>query len=119
MVSDGPTSGSPRGVANFIEELARAKQHKLKVLVIIMAMDEDYDGVLQTNRCGWKEKRLSQINLDTYAARLGTLFGAIKTAGLMVDAVEFGSELDINIVTTPMCLAGMPAPPRLKKSRPG
>ena len=91
---DGPTSGSPRGVANFVEELARAKQHKLKVLVIIMAMDEDYDGVLQTNRCGWKEKRLSQINLDKYATRLGTLFGAIKTAGLMVDAVEFGSELD-------------------------
>ena len=30
---DGPTSGSPRGVANFVEELARARQHKLKVQV--------------------------------------------------------------------------------------
>jgi hypothetical protein len=91
---DGPTSGSQRGVANFVEELARAERHKLKVVVIIMAMDEDYDGALQTNRCGWKEKRLSQINLDKYAARLRTLFGAIKTAGLTVDAVEFGSEFD-------------------------
>jgi hypothetical protein len=91
---DGPTSGSPRGVANFVEELARARQHKLKVLVIIMAMDEDYDSALQTNRCGWKEKRLSRINLEKYATRLRTLFAAIKTAGLTADAVEFGSELD-------------------------
>ncbi|MCK9915580.1 hypothetical protein MXD81_41125 [Microbacteriaceae bacterium K1510] len=91
---DAPTSGSQRGIGNFVEELRLAKRHKLKVLVVIMAMDEDYDGVLQTNHCGWKEKRLSQINLDKYAARLRTLFGAIKTAGLTVDAVEFGSELD-------------------------
>ncbi|WP_407177508.1 hypothetical protein [Bradyrhizobium sp. STM 3562] len=91
---DAPTSGSQRAVANFVEEVAIAKQNRLKVLAIIMPMDEDYDDALPTNRCGWKEKRLSQINLKKYAERLQALFGAVKTAGLSIDAFEFGSELD-------------------------
>lgn len=91
---DGPTSGSQRAVANFVEEVAIARQHQLKVLAIIMPMDEDYDGALPTNRCGWKEKRLSRINLTKYSQRLQTVLGAVRAAGLTIDAFEFGSELD-------------------------
>ncbi|MDR3439280.1 hypothetical protein [Telmatospirillum sp.] len=91
---DGPTSGSSRAVANFVEEVGIAKQYQLKVLAIIMPMDEDYDVALPVNRCGWHEKRLSQINLVKYAQRLRTVLGAVKAAGLSVDAFEFGSEAD-------------------------
>ncbi|WP_157450082.1 hypothetical protein [Bradyrhizobium sp. ARR65] len=91
---DAPTSGSQRAIANFVEEIAVAKKNQLKVLAIIMPMDEDYDGALPINRCGWREKRLSQINLTKYAKRLQTLFGAVKAAGLSIDAFEFGGEFD-------------------------
>jgi hypothetical protein len=64
------------------------------MLVNIVQMDEDYDGVLPTNRCGWREKALSAINLDKYSQRLRTLFGAIRAAGQTVNAVEFGNEDD-------------------------
>jgi hypothetical protein len=40
---DGPSSGSPRGIANFVDEVRRAKQHHLKVLMIISMMDTDFD----------------------------------------------------------------------------
>jgi Right handed beta helix region len=93
---DGPSSGSPRGVANFVDEVRRARQHNLKFLMIVSMMDEDYDdpNALPLNGYGWKEKKLSQINPDKYARRLRTLFNALKTAGLTIDAAEFGSEYD-------------------------
>jgi hypothetical protein len=97
---DGPTSGSARGVANFVDEVRRAKGKQLKVLVIIGQMDSDYDHPEALpnwrigNRVGWKEKKLSRINLDKFAQRLRTLFAALKAADLSIDAVEFGSEDD-------------------------
>ncbi len=97
---DGPTSGSAQGVANFVGLVKTAKQHKLKVLVNIVQMDEDYDHPETLpnwrigNRVGWKEKKLSQINLVKFTARLRNLFGALKAANLTVDAVEFGNEDD-------------------------
>jgi hypothetical protein len=91
---DSPTSGSPKGVSNFVNEIRLAKQHNLKVLVNILQLDEDYDAELPKNRCGWHDKKLSAIKLDKYATRLRTLFGAIKDAHLTIDAVEFGNEDD-------------------------
>lgn len=91
---DGPTSGSSRAVANLVDDLRLAKQYQLKVLLNILPMDEDYDGVLPANSCGWKEKRLSQIDMDKFSARLETLLEAVKAAGLSIDAVEFGNEMD-------------------------
>ena len=91
---DGPTSGSSRGVANFVQEAQLAKQQGLKILVDIMQMDEDYDTALPVNQLGWKEKKLSQINLNKYADRLRNLFGALKAANVEIDAVEFGNEDD-------------------------
>jgi len=91
---DGPSSGSTRGVTNFVNEVRLVKQHSLKMLVAILQMDEDYDGPLATNTCGWKEKKLSEINLSRYAQRLRTLFGGLKEAKLTIDAVEFGNEYD-------------------------
>jgi hypothetical protein len=97
---DGLSSGSAQGVANFVDEVRRAKQQKLNVLVNIVQMDTDYDNPEALpnwrigNRTGWKEKKLSQINLDKYAHRLRTLFDALKAANLTIDAVEFGNEDD-------------------------
>ncbi len=91
---DGPTSGSARGVANFVDEVARAKRLDLKVLANILQMGEDYDVPLVTHDHGWKAKKLSQINLDKFARRFRNLLGALKAANLAVDAVEFGNEDD-------------------------
>jgi len=91
---DGPTSGSTKGVSNFVNEVKLVKQQNLKMLINLVQMDEDYDGELSKNRCGWHDKKLSAINLDKYAQRLRTLFGALKDADLTIDAVEFGNEDD-------------------------
>ena len=91
---DGPTSGTPNGVSNFVNEVRLIKQQNLKILVNIVQMDEDYDGELPLNRCGWRAKKLSEIDLDKYTQRLRTLFGAIRDAHLTIDAVEFGNEDD-------------------------
>jgi hypothetical protein len=93
---DGPTSGSPKGVSNFVNEVKLVKLQNLKMLVAIVQMDEDYDGALTKNRCGWGGKKLSAINLDKYAQRMRTLFGALKDAHLTIDAVEFGNEDDVD-----------------------
>jgi hypothetical protein len=91
---DGPTSGSTKGVSNFVNEVKLVKQQNLKILINIVQMDEDYDGELQKNHCGWYDKKLSQINRTKYAQRLRTLFGALKDAHLTLDAAEFGNEDD-------------------------
>ena len=91
---DGPSSGSPAGVSNFVEEIRLAKQQNLRVLVNIVQMDEDYDISLVTHSHGWKAKKLSQINLDKFAHRLRHLLDALKAANLTIDAVEFGNEDD-------------------------
>lgn len=91
---DEPTSGSAQGVANFVEEVREAKQQKLKVLVNILQMDEDYDSALPMNDHGWRSKKLSEIDLSKFARRFGNLLGALKHANLTIDAVEFGNEDD-------------------------
>lgn len=91
---DGPTSGSAQGVANFVNEIRLAKQRHLKVLITIAQMDEDYDVPLQMHDRGWKAKKLSQIDLAKFTQRFQSLLGALKAAGLTIDAVEFGSEDD-------------------------
>jgi hypothetical protein len=93
---DGPISGSPKAIPGFVNEVKLVKQQNLKMLVTIGQMDEDYDGALEKNRCGWNLKRLSAINLDKYGQRLRTLFGALKDAHLEIDAVEFGNEYDVD-----------------------
>jgi hypothetical protein len=47
---DGPTSGSSQGIANFVDEVRRAKGCHLKVLMPLVQLDEDYDGPLPTNQ---------------------------------------------------------------------
>ena len=91
---DEPTSGSAQGVANFVEEVREAKQQKLKVLVNILQMDEDYDRALPMNDHGWRSKKLSEIDLNKFASRFSNLLGALKHANLTIDAVEFGNEDD-------------------------
>jgi hypothetical protein len=97
---DGPTSGSAQGVANFVNLVRQAQQQHLHVLVNIVQMDSDYDhpDALPNwqigNRVGWKEKKLSGINLDKFSQRLRALFDALKAANLSIDAVEFGNEDD-------------------------
>ena len=91
---DGPTSGSAQGVAAFVEEVRFAKQQNLKVLMTIVQLDEDYDIPLTRNSRSWNAKPLSRINLARFSRRLQTLLSALKTAGLTVDAVEFGNEDD-------------------------
>lgn len=91
---DGPTSGSAQGVANFVNEVRLAKRQHLKFLMNIVQMDEDYDVPLQTHDHGWKAKKLSQIDLAKFTQRFQTLLSALKTAGLTIDAVEFGNEDD-------------------------
>jgi hypothetical protein len=91
---DGPTSGSPQGVANFVNEVRLVKQQRLKMLVNIVQMDEDYDGPLTTHDHGWKAKKLSQINPDKFSRRLRTLLDALRAADLTIDAAEFGNEDD-------------------------
>jgi hypothetical protein len=91
---DGPTSGSPQGVANFVNEVRLANQQHLKILVNIVQMDEDYDVALTTHDHGWKAKKLSQINLDKFTRRFQNLLAALKAADLTIEAVEFGNEDD-------------------------
>lgn len=91
---DGPSSGTPQGVANFVKEVRIAKQHNLKFLVNIVQMDEDYDIPLAMHEHGWKIKKLSQINLNKFSQRFRNLLGALKAANLTIDAVEFGNEDD-------------------------
>jgi len=85
---------SPEYVARFVDELKIAQQQKLKILVNILQLGSDYDGNLSTNTCGWKDKKLSAINLKKYDQRLRDLFGALKAAHVQIDAVEFGNEID-------------------------
>ena len=86
--------GSAQGVAAFVEEVRFAKQQNLKVLMTIVQLDEDYDIPLTRNTRGWNAKPLSRINLARFSRRLQTLLSALKTAGMTVDAVEFGNEDD-------------------------
>lgn len=59
---DGVTCGSARGVANFMDEVRRAKQQILSVLLNIAQTDSDYDNPDALpywrvgNRVGWKDK---------------------------------------------------------------
>jgi hypothetical protein len=95
----GPSSGSKRGVANFVDLVRRAKNHKLNVLVNIGQFDEDYDGGnanAPINKGGWKAKKLSEINLKKFSLRLQALCDALKAEGLAVDAFEIGNEDDQN-----------------------
>jgi hypothetical protein len=91
---DGPTSGSPQGVANFVNEVRLAKQQHLKILMNVVQLDEDYDVPLVTHDHGWKAKKLSQISLDRFIRRFQNLLSALKAADLTIDAVEFGNEDD-------------------------
>jgi hypothetical protein len=91
---DGPSSGSPPGVANFVDEVRLAKQQNLKVLVNIVQMNEDYQVPLLTHDHGWKAKKLTEIDLEKFAQRFRTLLGELKAADLTIDAVEFGNEDD-------------------------
>jgi hypothetical protein len=97
---DGVTYGSARGVANCMDEVGRAKQQILSVLLNIAQTDSDYDNPDALpywrvgNRVGWKERKLSEINLDKFAQRFRTLLDALKAANLTIDAVEFGTEDD-------------------------
>jgi hypothetical protein len=93
----GPSSGSKQGVANFVDVVKRAKIQNLKVLVTILQLDEDYAGSnadAPLNNSGWREKKLSRIDLQKFAQRLQTLCSALKAQALTVDAFEFGSESD-------------------------
>ena len=77
---DGPSSGSARGIANFVEEVRLAKRQSLRVLVNIVQMDEDYDIPLFTHDHGWKAKKLSQINLEKFAQRCPTGMLPVRTS---------------------------------------
>lgn len=82
----GAASGSQRGGAIFTEEPRRDRQRNLKAPLTIKAMDDD--GVLRPTEAFGSKTPLRQININKYATHLRILFGAIKTAGLTVDAVE-------------------------------
>jgi hypothetical protein len=91
---DGPRSGSPQGVADFVAEIGFAQQQGLHVLVNIVPMDEDYAVPLARNDRGWNARALSRISIARFSVRFRTLLTAINAAGPAVDAVEFGNEDD-------------------------
>jgi len=91
------STANPRGRANLVDEVQRAKALNLKMLLTIIPLDADYEdnnaGAPRT-RCGWSERKLSTISRPKLTARLEALFGALKAANLEIDAVEIGNEDD-------------------------
>lgn len=93
-IRDVLRGGSPKDIADFVTIVKRAKELDLKVLVNVTQIDSDYDGDLPINKCGWKEKKFSRINLQKFQRRLKDLLNALKDEHLVIDAVEFGNEDD-------------------------
>lgn len=94
---DAVSSSSAKGVANVVDEIGLAKQQGLKVLLQIVQLDGDFAGdnaTSPTNSCGWKEKRLSQVDPARVKKRVTALLSAIKAANLSVEAFEIGNEDD-------------------------
>lgn len=91
------STANPKGRANLVDTIQRAKALHLKVLLNIIQLDADYDdnnaGAPRT-RCGWSERKLSTISQPKLSARLETLLGALKSARLEIDAFEIGNEDD-------------------------
>jgi len=92
-------SGSKQGLANLADTVSRAKKQKLQVLLNIVQLDVDYDDnndQAPLNKSGWKEKKLSRINLKKFRQRVEALCDALKGQNLNVDAFEIGNEDDQN-----------------------
>jgi hypothetical protein len=101
---DGYTSNAKGGIDAFISELRLAKQNNLKILYNVLPVASDYDdkslpenaGPEFKKRCGWStgSRKLSQINLNAFSNRMRSQLGAIKAAGVNIDAFEVGNEFD-------------------------
>jgi hypothetical protein len=50
------------------------------MIISMTDMDFDNPNALPGNEYGWKEKKLSRINLDKYAQRLRATFEALQAA---------------------------------------
>jgi len=102
-------ANTPDGLNDFVNELRTAKQLKLKLLVELLPVGDDFDGVQPENGgdeffkvCGWRSgsRKLSLIDLNKFSQRIRTQFAALKAAGVTVEAFEIGNEFDL------MCFNG-------------
>ncbi len=95
----------PERTRDFVEVVRMAKLSGLKVLVVVMQNETDYDdtaakaenaGPAFKKLCGWDSGslKLSRINLAKFRGRLRGLLVALKAANLSVDAFEIGNEDD-------------------------
>ncbi|HTA37563.1 MAG TPA: hypothetical protein VK760_00735 [Candidatus Acidoferrales bacterium] len=97
-------ANTPHGLDDFVNELRMAKQLKLKLLVELLPVPDDFDGIQPENGgdeffkvCGWRSgsRKLSLIDLNKFSARIDTQFAALKAAGVTVEAFEVGNEFDL------------------------
>ena len=97
-------ANTPHGLDDFVNELRMAKRLNLKLLVELMPVVDDFDGVEPENGgdeflklCGWRSgsRKLSLIDLNKFSARIRLQFAALKAAGVPVEAFEVGNEFDI------------------------
>jgi hypothetical protein len=95
----------PARTQDFVEVVRMAKLSGLKVLVVVMQNETDYDGAAAKAEnagpafkklCGWDSGslKLSRIDLAKFKTRLRGLLAALKAAKLSVDAFEIGNEDD-------------------------
>lgn len=95
----------PDRTAEFIEVVRQARQANLKMLVVVIQSETDYDGAAPVAEnagpafqklCGWPQgsMKLSRINLTKFKNRLRGLLTGLKAAKLAVNAFEIGNEVD-------------------------
>jgi Glycosyl hydrolase catalytic core len=97
-------ANTPHGLDDFVNELRMAKQLKLKLLVELLPVSDDFDGIQPENGgdeflklCGWRSgsRKLSLIDLNKFSQRIRAQFAALKAAGVTVEAFEVGNEFDL------------------------
>jgi hypothetical protein len=103
---DGVSGTTPEEVAKSVNLVRLVNQNNLKMLAIIGPSWKDFDagyknpnaGEAFGKRCGWPQGsgELSKVNLNTFAQHLRAVLGAVKAAGLTIDAFEIGNEYDSN-----------------------
>jgi hypothetical protein len=96
---DGFGPDKPENVQLFVDMVKQVHSRNMKLLAVVGPTSADFEksDILtpEQSGCQWSTYPLSKIDLGKFSKRIRTYFGAVKTAGLSVDAFEIGNELDL------------------------
>jgi O-glycosyl hydrolase len=97
---DGFGPDTPEGPQLFVDMVKQVHARGMKILAVVSHTASDFDKKdyidPTESGCQWGTYPLSEIDLAKFEHRVRRYFGALKQAGLSVDAFEIGNEFDLN-----------------------